>query len=212
MRGAPPLRDFMLKQTRESRPGALRRAQHGAAAGVAERICRCAWSIPAFAISELKTGFQMGFFLFVPFLLIDLVVSDDAAVDGHDAAAAGDDLAAVQDSAVRDGRRLESAGRVAGAELRSQESRHVRCTRRRHRSPGHRDGGHRDPADAASPACSPACWSASFRPSRRFRTTCWRSFPARRHLRRLRADVSLDAAGDQRVLRPTDRPPSEFIR
>ena len=31
--------------------------------------------IPAYAISELKTGFQMGFFLFVPFLLIDLVVS-----------------------------------------------------------------------------------------------------------------------------------------
>ena len=31
--------------------------------------------IPAFAISELKTGFQMGFFLFVPFLVIDLVVS-----------------------------------------------------------------------------------------------------------------------------------------
>jgi flagellar biosynthetic protein FliP len=31
--------------------------------------------IPAFVISELKTGFQMGFFLFVPFLLIDLVVS-----------------------------------------------------------------------------------------------------------------------------------------
>src|SRR5206468_6109029 len=31
--------------------------------------------IPAYLISELKTGFQMGFFLFVPFLLIDLVVS-----------------------------------------------------------------------------------------------------------------------------------------
>ena len=31
--------------------------------------------IPAYAISELKTGFQMGFFLFVPFVLIDLVVS-----------------------------------------------------------------------------------------------------------------------------------------
>jgi flagellar biosynthetic protein FliP len=31
--------------------------------------------VPAFAISELKTGFQMGFFLFVPFLLIDLIVS-----------------------------------------------------------------------------------------------------------------------------------------
>jgi flagellar biosynthesis protein FliP len=31
--------------------------------------------IPAYAISELKTGFQMGFFVFVPFLVIDLVVS-----------------------------------------------------------------------------------------------------------------------------------------
>ena len=31
--------------------------------------------MPAYVISELKTGFQMGFFLFVPFLLIDLVVS-----------------------------------------------------------------------------------------------------------------------------------------
>ena len=31
--------------------------------------------IPAYVISEIKTGFQMGFFLFVPFILIDLVVS-----------------------------------------------------------------------------------------------------------------------------------------
>ena len=31
--------------------------------------------IPAYVISELKTGFQMGFFVFVPFLLIDLIVS-----------------------------------------------------------------------------------------------------------------------------------------
>jgi flagellar biosynthetic protein FliP len=31
--------------------------------------------IPAYIISELKTGFQMGFFLFVPFILIDLIVS-----------------------------------------------------------------------------------------------------------------------------------------
>jgi len=31
--------------------------------------------IPAYAISELKTGFQMGFFIFIPFVLIDLVVS-----------------------------------------------------------------------------------------------------------------------------------------
>ena len=31
--------------------------------------------IPAFAISELKTAFQMGFVMFIPFLVIDLVVS-----------------------------------------------------------------------------------------------------------------------------------------
>jgi len=31
--------------------------------------------VPAFAISELRVGFQIGFILFVPFLVIDLVVS-----------------------------------------------------------------------------------------------------------------------------------------
>jgi len=31
--------------------------------------------MPAFLISELKTGFQIGFLLFLPFLVIDLVVS-----------------------------------------------------------------------------------------------------------------------------------------
>ena len=31
--------------------------------------------VPAFTISELKTAFQMGFVMFIPFLIIDLVVS-----------------------------------------------------------------------------------------------------------------------------------------
>ena len=31
--------------------------------------------VPAFVLSELKTAFQMGFLLFLPFLVIDLVVS-----------------------------------------------------------------------------------------------------------------------------------------
>jgi flagellar biosynthetic protein FliP len=31
--------------------------------------------VPAFAISELKTAFQMGFIIFVPFLVIDMIVS-----------------------------------------------------------------------------------------------------------------------------------------
>ena len=74
MRGAPPLREFMLKQTREAdlalfvELGKVPRPNN--ASELPMRVV-----IPAFAISELKTGFQMGFFLFVPFLLIDLVVS-----------------------------------------------------------------------------------------------------------------------------------------
>jgi len=73
-RGAPPLRTFMLKQTREAdlalfvELGRLPRPK--TPDDLPMRVV-----IPAFAISELKTGFQMGFFLFVPFLLIDLIVS-----------------------------------------------------------------------------------------------------------------------------------------
>jgi len=73
-RAMPPIREFMLRQTRERdlalfvELGRLERP-----ASPQELPMRVV--IPAYAISELKTGFQMGFFLFVPFLLIDLVVS-----------------------------------------------------------------------------------------------------------------------------------------
>jgi flagellar biosynthetic protein FliP len=72
--GTPPLRDFMLKQTRETdlalfiELGKIEKPE--TAAELPMRVV-----IPAYVISELKTGFQMGFFLFLPFLLIDLVVS-----------------------------------------------------------------------------------------------------------------------------------------
>jgi flagellar biosynthetic protein FliP len=72
--GAPPLRDFMLKQTREADLALfVELSKSPRPQGPADLPMRVV--IPAFAISELKTGFQMGFFLFVPFLLIDLVVS-----------------------------------------------------------------------------------------------------------------------------------------
>jgi len=45
--------------------------------------------VPAFMISELKHAFEIGFLLFLPFLIIDLV-------DDHDDAAAGRGIAAVQ--------------------------------------------------------------------------------------------------------------------
>ena len=73
-RGSPPLREFMLKQTREADlalfAGLAQVERPASAQDIPMRVV-----IPAFAISELKTGFQMGFFLFVPFLLVDLVVS-----------------------------------------------------------------------------------------------------------------------------------------
>ena len=73
-RSAPPLREFMLRQTREADlalfVGLARLERPAKAEDLPMRVV-----IPAFAISELKTGFQMGFFLFVPFLLVDLVVS-----------------------------------------------------------------------------------------------------------------------------------------
>lgn len=73
-RGAPPLRDFMLRQTREADLALfVELAKIGRPASPQDLPMRVV--IPAFAISELKTGFQMGFFLFVPFLLVDLVVS-----------------------------------------------------------------------------------------------------------------------------------------
>jgi flagellar biosynthetic protein FliP len=73
-RGSPPLREFMLRQTREADLALFVEMAHiGRPASVQDLPMRVV--IPAFAISELKTGFQMGFFLFVPFLLVDLVVS-----------------------------------------------------------------------------------------------------------------------------------------
>lgn len=73
-RGAPPLRTFMLKQTREKDlalfVGLAKQPRPKTPDELPMRVV-----VPAFVISELKTGFQMGFFLFLPFLLIDLVVS-----------------------------------------------------------------------------------------------------------------------------------------
>jgi flagellar biosynthesis protein FliP len=73
-RAMPPVREFMLKQTREADlalfVGLARLPRPSGPQDLPMRVV-----IPAYVISELKTGFQMGFFLFVPFLLIDLVVS-----------------------------------------------------------------------------------------------------------------------------------------
>jgi flagellar biosynthetic protein FliP len=73
-RGQKPLREFMFKQTRE-RDLALfvklsKIDRPKTRADVPTYVL-----IPAFMISELKTAFQIGFLIFLPFLVIDLVVS-----------------------------------------------------------------------------------------------------------------------------------------
>jgi flagellar biosynthetic protein FliP len=69
-----PLRDFMIKQTRQPDLGLFLRLAGGqtypSAHDVPFRIL-----VPAFVTSELKTGFQIGFMIFLPFLVIDIVVA-----------------------------------------------------------------------------------------------------------------------------------------
>jgi flagellar biosynthetic protein FliP len=73
-RATPPLRTFMLRQTRESDLALFVQASKAPRPDSPQDLSM-AVVIPAYVISEVKTGFQMGFFIFVPFLLIDLVVS-----------------------------------------------------------------------------------------------------------------------------------------
>jgi len=73
-RASDPLREFMFEQTRERdialfmQMGQLERPN--SEADVPTWVL-----IPAYVISELKTAFQMGFLIFIPFLIIDLIVS-----------------------------------------------------------------------------------------------------------------------------------------
>lgn len=69
-----PLRDFMFKQTRENDLSLFMSiAAQEKPANKGEVPTRAL--IPAFMISELKTAFQIGFILFIPFLIIDMVVA-----------------------------------------------------------------------------------------------------------------------------------------
>jgi flagellar biosynthetic protein FliP len=73
-RGAGPLKKFMLQQTRESDIANFVRISGGQGFDKAEDV-PLSILVPAFATSELKTAFQIGFLLFIPFVIIDLVVA-----------------------------------------------------------------------------------------------------------------------------------------
>ncbi|NGO89935.1 MAG: flagellar type III secretion system pore protein FliP [Halomonas sp.] len=72
--GSQPFREFMLAQTREPDLALFARlADVGPMQGPEDVPMRVL--MPAFVTSELKTAFQIGFTIFIPFLIIDLVVA-----------------------------------------------------------------------------------------------------------------------------------------
>ncbi len=73
-KGVVPLRAYMLKHTRERDLALFIRLSKVARPNTADDVPTLTL-IPAFMISELKTAFQIGFILFLPFLIIDLAVS-----------------------------------------------------------------------------------------------------------------------------------------
>ncbi|MGE0062714.1 MAG: flagellar type III secretion system pore protein FliP [Xanthobacteraceae bacterium] len=73
-RSAAPLREFMQKNVREKDLKLFINMSHTAAPEKPEDLSLRVL-IPAFMISELKRAFEIGFLLFLPFLIIDLVVA-----------------------------------------------------------------------------------------------------------------------------------------
>jgi flagellar biosynthetic protein FliP len=73
-RGELPMREFMFKQTRESDlslfVGLAKIERPKTRKDIPTHVL-----VPAFILSELKTAFQIGFLIFLPFLVIDVVVS-----------------------------------------------------------------------------------------------------------------------------------------
>ncbi len=73
-RGAVPLKTFMLRQTRETDLALFVRLSNQAPPDKAQDVSMKVL-IPAYVTSELKTAFQIGFAVFIPFLIIDMLVA-----------------------------------------------------------------------------------------------------------------------------------------
>ena len=73
--GSKPLKEFMMKQTRESDLAFFVELSHKTPPKSPEEINM--WEVaPAYILSELKTAFEIGFVVFVPFIVLDLVVAN----------------------------------------------------------------------------------------------------------------------------------------
>lgn len=73
-KGAAPLRDFMVRQTREQDLALMIELSRGAPPRSLAEVGNLQL-VPAFMLSELRAAFQIGFVILLPFLLIDLIVS-----------------------------------------------------------------------------------------------------------------------------------------
>lgn len=68
-----PLKAWMLKQTQSQELETMTQADHESTSNL-EKVSMAA-VVPAFVLSEMKSAFIIGFVIFIPFLIIDLVVS-----------------------------------------------------------------------------------------------------------------------------------------
>ncbi len=73
-RGVAPFKEFMIKNTREKDLALFLRIRHMKNPKTYKDI-PLSIATPAFMISELKSAFEIGFLLYLPFLVIDMVVS-----------------------------------------------------------------------------------------------------------------------------------------
>ena len=73
--GSKPLKEFMMKQTRESDLAFFIELANKEQRKSPEEIT--IWQVaPAYILSELKTAFEIGFVVFVPFIVLDLIVAN----------------------------------------------------------------------------------------------------------------------------------------
>ncbi|HQT91819.1 MAG TPA: flagellar type III secretion system pore protein FliP, partial [Candidatus Kryptobacter bacterium] len=72
--GVKPIRDFMLRQTREKDLAMMVHLAHLNRPNTPDDIPTYV-VVPAFAISEMRIGFEIGFLVFIPFLMIDMIVA-----------------------------------------------------------------------------------------------------------------------------------------
>ena len=73
--GSKPLKEFMMKQTREQDLAFFVQLTRKEAPKSVEEIT--IWEVaPAYILSELKTAFEISFIIFVPFIVLDLVIAN----------------------------------------------------------------------------------------------------------------------------------------